>query len=345
VFAFALVAILPGQAVVASPETATVCKALHNKIDSQMEHVFVRDEFHVFYALTGSQALPDRTDRNANDVPDSVEDVAAQLVAARKLFSDVMQLRHPLQQARYAHASAIYVFLADIGKGRGSAFDEVSSYADVPDGKNRCVLRINLHRDNLVQGVSPTHELFHLYQYGYSMFKVRWFTEGTARWAEYAIRSGQAPEQLLPADEVALDQRLLGRTYAAGGIWNRLAVLLDPVGRLRLPVDLQAMTYLDGTPIVGDDVLHGVSFMRALLEELGKESLQVSRQEGWQSYSWHEADQQSAAYNAAILRAVLAAINAQANQSEARNEELESFVQTLRRRSEEVNPGLSPLPN
>ncbi|MDR2155727.1 MAG: hypothetical protein LBE78_12030, partial [Burkholderiaceae bacterium] len=248
------------------------CWVMRDKKAALLDRMFERDEFRIFYTLKDANALPDLTDRNLNGVPDRVEDVATQLVAAREIYSNVMGLTPPLQTPRYAKATAIDVFLVNMGAGGGTA-DEVINYSASGSDKGRCVLRINLHNGNSNKNVSPAHELFHLYQWGSSMFKPRWFMEGTARWSEHALLAAPAPEKPLPGDEAALERDFLTQVYAAGPIWNRLAILLDPVGRLNLPPSLRALTYLDGRKVVQDDELHGVVFMKMLFMEMEHLSL------------------------------------------------------------------------
>ena len=67
-----------------------------------LDRMHPADEFRIFYALTGPDALPDRTDINSNGVPDRIDNVALQLTTARSVYVDVLKLRHPLKGPRYA---------------------------------------------------------------------------------------------------------------------------------------------------------------------------------------------------------------------------------------------------
>jgi hypothetical protein len=297
-----------------------VCKVMSNPRVALLERLYERDEFRIFYSLEGEDALPDLTDVNMNGIPDRVEDVATQLVVARDLYSGVMGLTHPLQQPRYAQAVSIDVSLVNAGGG-GASYDEVINLT------GRCTLRIDLSKNNPAKNVSPAHELFHLYQWGASMFKLRWFMEGTARWSEHALLVAPAPEKPLPPDEAVLEEDFVMQSYAAGLIWNRLAILLDPVGRLNIPPELQAATYVNGTKVVQDSELHGVAFMKELFEEMGKSSTAISEQKGWLLYNWREADQRSAEYDAEILRAIFVVAKRQAQAAGIVNAELAAFLQ------------------
>jgi hypothetical protein len=236
-----------------------------------------------------------------------------------------------LRKPRYANPTAFDVLLFNLGAGGGGTGDEVINYSANGNDKGRCVLRIKLHNGNLNTNVSPAHELFHLYQWGASMFKQRWFMEGTARWSEHVLLAAPAPEKPLPADEAALKQNFLSQVYAAGPIWNRLAALLDPAGRLNLPPNLQALTYLDGQKVVRDDELHGAAFMKALFAEMGKSSLAIAQREGWKAYNWREADQRNPAFDKDILHAVLIVARRQAQEQGVKNAELEAFLQLIQK--------------
>ncbi|WGT63001.1 hypothetical protein [Variovorax paradoxus] len=288
----------------------------------------VHDEFRIFYTLDGEHRLPDARDANRNGVPDKVEDVATQLVVGRRIFSEVMGLTHPMRQARNARTASIDVFLFKMEKGNGRSYDEATNYRLGIDGpQGHCALRIDLLNSHSNQNVSPAHELFHQYQYGYTMFKARWLLEGTARWAEYALRPGAGPERPLPGTLQALQAQVFSESYAASAMWNRLATLLDPWGRLELPPDLMRITYTDGSPVVHDGQLRGAALMKALFEALGPLDHQVSARNGWATFGWKEEDQRSAAHDAEIFREVLKVVRALANRSgTTATAEMETFL-------------------
>lgn len=313
----------------AAQESASAgCRTARNSTLSALYRSHVRDEFRIFYTLDGEHALPDARDANRNGVPDKVEDVATQLVVGRRIFSEVMGLTHPMRQARNVRTTSIDVFLFKMEKGNGRSYDEATNYRlgiDQPAG--HCALRIDLLNSHSNQNVTPVHELFHQYQYGYTMFKARWFLEGTARWAEYVLRTGAGPERPLPGTLPALQAQVFSETYAADTMWNRLATLLDPDGRLKLPADLARTTYVDGSPVIHDDLLRGAAFMKALFEALGPLDRQVSARNGWPAFGWKEEVQRSPAHDAEIFREVLQVVRAQAKRPGAATAaEMEAFL-------------------
>lgn len=294
------------------------CRAGRSTDFPTLERIHVRDEFRIVYSVAGPHALPDARDLNGNGVPDKVEDVATQLVAGRRLFSEVMRLVMPLRQPRYAKATAIDVFMLKMEKGNGLAYDEVMNYRLGFDGaEGRCALRIDLLNSHGNQNPTPAHELFHLYQYGYTMFKPRWFLEGTARWAEYALRPGSGPQSPLPQSPQALQERVLGTTYAASSMWNRLAFLLDPAGRMALPSALAQLSYVDGSRVVHDDQLHGTAFMKAVLESLALLDREVGTRQGWPAFQWKEADQRDARHNPDIFKTLQRVVRTEARRVSA----------------------------
>lgn len=304
------------------------CRAGNRAQFSTLDRVHVREEFRIVYALSGPHALPDASDANGNGIPDKVEDVATQLVAGKRLFDGVMGLVAPLRQPRYAQARSIDVFLLNMPQGNGRAYDEVMNYRlRIDGGAGQCALRIDLLNSHLNQNPTPIHELFHLHQYGYTMFKRRWFLEGTARWSEYALRPGSGPQRPLPQSAAELQEQIFGKAYAASLVWNRLAFLLDPVGRPNLPPDLARQVYVDGSPVVHDDALHGAAFMKAVLESLAALDREVSAQQGWRTFDWKEEDQRAAQHDPAMFRQIQGVLRRQAaSASPAHAAEIATFL-------------------
>ena len=164
---------------------------------------------------------------------------------------EVFKLRHPLNSPRYREEAKFIdvnvgslplstIFNPEKVKGNGSAGDAVVNYHrgfDDPSG-GVGVLTIDISKRLSTENLSPAHELFHLFQYGYTAFKNAWFLEGTARWIESAFRKGGGTPEMLPLTPE--DQtKLFTMSYNAGGFWNKLARPDDSQGKLELPVELQ----------------------------------------------------------------------------------------------------------
>jgi hypothetical protein len=240
------------------------------------------EEFRLHYTLVGSDALTQAQDRDGNGVPDRVEEAALQLVAARRVYTERLGFVHPLQQPRYRGiAQVIEVDMRVVGPGKtGRAYDEVRSAHPGPDGAEACALRIDLDPRWAPPNLTPAHELFHLVQNGYTMFKMPWLTEGTARWAESALGSGTVPTAPLPASAAARDA-LLGSSYGAAAFWGRLVATLD------------------GAPVI-----------RTVLEAMGRADKMQAQEHHWPPYAWTEAEQRSSANDAYAWGALLDVLRA-----------------------------------
>lgn len=96
-------------------------------LNHRLEKEYVEDDFHIFYSLQGRDALRYQYDSSGSGVPDSIKDIAGQLQAAKYLYSSVLGLRFPLQQKIYAQARQINVYVLQLPKGNGLAFDRVAA--------------------------------------------------------------------------------------------------------------------------------------------------------------------------------------------------------------------------
>ncbi len=195
----------------------------------------------------------------------------------------------------------------DPGGGKhGSAGDGIVNYerpAD-PEGGHE-VLTIDISKDLPCENLTPAHELFHEFQNGYSFFKNPWYTEGTARWVEYALRKGTGGAGRLPHSD-ADREALYGLKYQASGFWNALAEASDRQGTFRVPPKLRNARYI-GTKrrIIEDLRLHGVGFIRAVLEELDALDDEVSKKEALDPLDWKESRQRASSNNALIWEATM----------------------------------------
>lgn len=277
-----------------------------NKGKLNNTHVYHRDEFSIYYDLEGEAALLYQQDHNANEVPDVVEDIMTQLIVARRLFTEVLGFRHPLKQPRYEGVGGIRIRLADTGTAKGKAFDEPHRFPD-QRATGSCSLLIKMsHR---LEGTSytPVHELFHLFQYGYTPFKTRWFLEGTARWSESLLNNQSLkPERLPTAEELPL---FFTKSYEAGRVWQSLALDIDPEGLLNLPNDIAEIRFTDGRLVVADKHLHGALFMRRVLEGFTDYGYSVSQSLSIDPYHWDEKLQTDKIYDHDLWKIVMHTFN------------------------------------
>ena len=113
----------------------------------------------------------------------------------------------------------------------GSAGDAIVNFhrpSDPPEGVE--VVTIDLAAKLPTRNLSPAHELFHVFQNGYSQFKNAWYYEGMARWSEDLLRAGAGRVGTLPVDAGALDG-LFKQSYEASRFWQ--ALVMRPIQQAR----------------------------------------------------------------------------------------------------------------
>ena len=266
----------------------------------------------VFYQTEGQHAV-EVEDRNQNGVPDQVENVLTQTVAAHLLFVEVLGFPDPLQTGRFRTASFLDIHIRQKDnkqKHHGMAHDELQQFNKPSDPKGTVSIGFSVASSVKAESnLTPAHEFFHLIQYSTSYFKNSWYAEGTARWSEYGLGIGTlGPAQKLDSWPLLEDQvaAVFGMSYKASEhFWNPLAKKMDARGIIpdspKL-TRLQAMTYTDGTPVLKDLRLTGWEFIRDVILELGKIDDVAFREQGYDR--WSEENQFSPKNNAFILRAV-----------------------------------------
>jgi hypothetical protein len=275
------------------------------------DRVHQNGKIRVFYQTEGQDAV-EREDRNQNGIPDQVENVLAQTVAAQLLFVEILGFSDPFLKERFRTASFLDIHIRHKNrlKSNGLAFDELQLFNKPGDPKGTVSIAFSVASSVKAESnLTPAHEFFHLIQYSTTYFKNNWFTEGTARWSEFGLGIGAiGPVRKLAAWPLPDDQSstLFKMSYEASEhFWNPLAAKLDTQGMLPdSPAlkRLQCMTYTDGTPILKDLRFTGWAFIREVIIELGKIDEVAFRQLGYTH--WSEENQFSPANNTAILRAV-----------------------------------------
>ena len=250
-------------------------------------------------------------------------DLNRQLIAADIIYQDVLGLTTPLDKPRYKKASYIKIIMALIDSN-GMAFDEVTpaKAQSVTD----CHLSIKIKATLKASNGTPAHELFHLYQSSYFMFKNRWLTEGTARWSESLLKKDRNKkiETVLPQSREELEATMQ-LAYDASQMWSRLFQLIDDKEEFDIPISAKAMRYINGNPVVENNQIYGSSFIKILFDELEIQSKQAANDKKRDIYNWKEVDQKSSDNNIYIWKAVQNAVNKSvpvAHQSQ----ELKNFI-------------------
>jgi len=295
-----------------------------------LDKVYQLDKLRIFYSLKGKHALPkeNKKDKNNNKTPDYIENLASRLHVALLLFTDSFGLSHPLQRQRYKN-KAKYIDIHILNKdSKGSTGDAIVklNYKALKGSKDKSItmrLSTKLRKGTL----TPVHEMFHVVQNGYTMFKNRWYTEGTSRWAEYAQKKGTGSRKKLPKNTKEL-KKILGQTYKTKRFWRRLAYLLDKNnGRFQYSKN-QTEVVVGYPTIVEDNRIYGYNFIKTFLEELDKMDAVAARNYGLPEHDWKEEQQRSKANNVYILCALKNAIQLEYDKK-IRNKEIENFVKVV----------------
>ena len=289
---------------------ASICNTPKSTL-SALDRVYKSNQFRIYYSsqVDNEHYIPDQTDLNHNQIPDYVENIAIQANATTDALT-VLGFKHPLQSARYknvAHYIDIHVLKMS---GNGVAYELPSHWINKASKENKCalllVIRHNLEGFPRNNWTTVTHEIFHLYQYGYSQFKGRWYLEGMTNLMERLLKQGaQGGNGLtpLPSTSSELEQKVYNVPY--NHLWHRLAVLSDQTdGQLSLPKSLLNRTYLDGSKVFKDDKLKGHAFIKTVLENMDTMGHQLSKENNWDQYNWAETAQQAPSNRAYMLNMI-----------------------------------------
>ena len=276
-------------------------------------HLHQSGKIRVFYCTEGYHAV-EPADVNHNGIPDQVEDVLTQTLAAQMLFVDVLSFPDPLTTERFHTASYLDIQLRhkDALKKNGVAYDEMQSFKRPRDPEGTLSLCFNVSTSvQPSREFTPVHEFFHIIQNSITFFKNRWYTEGTARWSERALGlGGLGPMRLAgawPMPDDKMNQIFTMAYEAADQFWNPLLARTDGSGALPDSPDMErlmAMTYVDGTKVLKDRQLKGWRFVRDVLMALGEADDIAFSELGYDR--WSEENQRSSRNDAYILRTVMA---------------------------------------
>ncbi|WP_395740475.1 hypothetical protein [Prosthecobacter sp.] len=276
-----------------------------------VKHVHQEGKIRVFYQLEGQHAV-DATDANKSGVPDQVEDLLTQIVAARTMFVEVLGFPDPLLTERFRTASFIDVSFRhkDVLKSNGVAYDELQRYNRAGDPKGTLSISFTVATSvKAATNLTPAHEFFHLIQNSVTYFKNKWYSEGTARWSEKALGiGGLGPAKILSAWPLPEEQEaaVYGMAYeAADQFWNPLAAKADDEGVIpEVPAlaRVKEMRYTDGTPVLKDLKLTGWEFIREVLQALDRADDVAFRELGYER--WSEENQRSPKNNAYIMKSI-----------------------------------------
>ena len=275
------------------------------------DRVHQQGKIRVFYQTVGEHAV-ERDDRNQNGIPDQVENVLSQTVAAQLLFVETLGFPDPFLQERFRAASFLDIHIRHKNKlkSNGLAFDELQRFNKLGDPTGTVSIAFSVASSVKAESnLTPAHEFFHLIQYSTTYFKNNWFAEGMARWSEAGLgigNLGPVREHVawpLPNDQASA---LFKMSYEASEhFWNPLAAKSDSKGLIPDSPTLkrlQSMRYTNGTAVLKDLRFTGWAFIRTVVIELGKIDDLAFRELAYTK--WSEENQFSPKNNAYILRVV-----------------------------------------
>ncbi|MDX3906519.1 MAG: hypothetical protein QHC78_12590 [Pigmentiphaga sp.] len=322
-------------------EEIVSCAALGSAELNKLEKVYSLGDIRVFYTQQAPASGTDhrlpplsQVDGNGNGVPDYVENVAKQADVSRKLYN-ALGFRDPLGSSKYRAVKTIDINLLNIS-ANALAYDGAVYYPSAPGRGPNCTLRVDVSSNLELSGTFTTqwfvvgHEMFHLFQYGQTLFKRGWVNEPTAKWAEYASRPGPfyplgSPSYTLPSTLPDFQATVVAASTSqnANRFWSRLIDLVESEdGSLRIPAHLLSEQYTDGIAVIKDQTLRGAALISAIYQTLDAEDDIVSHLNGWNSYNWAESDQTSSSHDPRILAAVQRAIR----RTGTSNPELNAFL-------------------
>lgn|SRR5690625_2865829 len=268
------------------------CKEIDNKRLDIIDNVAHYDQFAIWY----------QTDHNEPEKQQQqIQDIATQLRAADLFFQRELGLTSPLESERYGpEATQINVFLFPMESGRGVAYDEIVAERN-QDRLWPCSIRMDINAAlDPKKNVTPAHELFHLYQYSYNMFKTRWYLEGLTRVIEMAFMGDRPVARYLnkqgPADSCT---EVFNESYSGARFWHTY-FSKHHQSDLAIPKYLQMVRYSDGSPVFKVDHFFAGHFIKPVLENMRELSRESAQEMGYPTYRWPEKVQRSAEFDEAI---------------------------------------------
>ena len=270
-----------------------------------LNNVYISNHFRIFYTLQGKNAVANQNDTNKNNIPDIIENIALQLNTSEQLFTNILGFKSPLQSNRYKNlAKSIDIHILALNY-KGESGDGVIKYNYKIIQKNHQTLSMAISNKIKANNLTPLHELFHTYQNGYTMFKNRWFTEGTARWSEFAFKNKTGKQHNLPSTALEIE-KLLYKTYDAKYFWNRLLFLCSKKDKgFKLSNNLKNNTYIGSDEkIIKDNTLFGYTFLISFFKNLDIADDIAANKFGYKKFQWKEKKQKSFKNNKYILKAL-----------------------------------------
>ncbi len=279
------------------PQTASGdWKAPREALDNRR----IQGEFRIYYTREGMNAFPmDVPPRQrAGQVSDLLNRLISQLNQADHFYSSDFGLTPPLQSKRYRVVRSIDVQILDLGEEMGTTGDGIVTYHYLNFDSATPAITISLSNRWKPPNLTPSHELFHAYQYGYTYFKNPWFLEGLARSMESAFKDAPPRSEPLPQNKIEL-QRIMSLSYGTDTFWNRLMKFCDPACNAKTSAATR------------HPQLCGRSFVRSLLEQYQAIDVVAAHDRGIDPLDWPEAEQRSEKNNPFLVMGLRQSLESQ----------------------------------
>ncbi len=236
---------------------------------------------YVIYDEAGARSVTDKTDKNLNGVPDVIEDIATQTNAARELFLGLGFI-DPLVAARKLNVTSIEIFIESKEKLKvnGKATNVVRKKSLHDPLESSLQIKIANTLDPR-KSSTPTHEYFHMIQFGSTFFRNVWYAEGMARWSQDAVDKTIYPDgsdiHFKLQSKAAAEKIFKGKYDTANFLWFPLAV--NKRDKIILPAALiEKYKYVDGSPVFKDNIFFGANVMLKVLRVMkSKEDLAAEK--------------------------------------------------------------------
>lgn len=256
-----------------------------------LDKLYTLGEFRIFYTLQGENALPkeNQIDLNNNNIPDYIENITQRLKVTHDVFTKLLGFKDPLKSKRYQETKFVDIHV--LKSENSSAGDAIVTFDYKYFKSNEKVVSMKIRNDLDKDTMTPSHEYFHLLQNSYTMFKNRWYTEGTARWSEKVFEKGTGErDNKLPSAIKELEE-LFTKTYDTKGFWRKLAYECDTNNGI-FKNTLNLKTNVPNYPnLIEDNRINGYEFMRVFLENLDIQDNIASKKRGLNEFDWDEKEQ------------------------------------------------------
>lgn len=274
--------------------------------------------FRIHYATTGPNAFVDEAGEplGMEAVGQMAARLGEQLERGRRFYSETLGLTPPLANARYRGLRALDVHVVAMEGKKGSTGDEPIVYRYRHFDDHGPAITISIASRWVPGSLTPEHEVFHAYQYGYTFFKNAWFLEGMANAMEAAFRPRRGSEEPLPQSAPAL-RRLLEQSYDAGVFWYRLMTLCEP-----------GCPWPPGNAVPSGRRVCGARFVKPFLEDLQAADKVAAKARGIDPQNWPETEQRSDRNNPWLLDSLARTIGTQC--AVDASPELARFLEALR---------------